>query len=96
MALYEAHSVHKISPDSSDISGPFEVPDGAFSNRSTLGRALRRVGVLSSGQRLREMRVSGDKVIVFPRASVWHSIAIVPAGEYAAHAVLGAGRKTRY
>lgn len=96
MALYEAHFVHKVSSDSSDIEGPFELPAGAFSNRNTLGRALRKAKVLSAGQSLRSMRAEGNKVIVFPRASIWHSIAIVPAGEYAAHAILGLGRRSRY
>lgn len=96
MLLYEAHFVHKISPDSSDIKGPFKIPDSAFSNRNTLGKALREAGVLSSGQSLRTFRTEGDKVIAFPRASIWHVIALVPAGEYATHAVLGTGRRSRY
>lgn len=96
MASYEAHFVHKISPSSNDIEGPFELADGAFASRNTLARALRRARVLSSGVSLREMRVNGDKVIAFPRGSSWHSIAIVPSGEYAHHAILGPNRRSRY
>jgi hypothetical protein len=58
--------------------GPVSIPDGAFSNRNTLGAALRKSGVMMRGARVNHFRVEGDKVIVFPSVpgltTYWHSI----------------------
>lgn len=70
--------VHKIAPRASDVMGPVEINDNAFSNRNTLAAALRKARVLSSGDRLKSFRVEGDKVIAFPMASIWHSVILTP------------------
>lgn len=73
--LYDVRFVHKISPRDADVlPEPVQIPDGAFSNRNTLARALRHVHVLGKGDSIREFRVEGDKIACFPRASIWHSI----------------------
>lgn len=50
------------------------IPANAFADRKMLARALREADVLPSGTRLREMRVEGDKVVVFPQGTIWHSV----------------------
>jgi hypothetical protein len=79
---YMIQYVHKISPRASDKMGPVEIPDSAFSNRNTLGAALRKVGVLMSGARINSFRVQGIKVVAFPSApgltTYWYSIIITP------------------
>ena len=75
MTTYSVRFVHKISPRDTDTAA-VDLPDGAFSDRNTLGKALRAANVLSSGHRVRTFRVEGDRVIAFPSGScnVWHSI----------------------
>lgn len=87
MALYNIRYVHAIAPGPDDTEGPYEIRDGAFSNRTTLGRALREIGVLDRGRRLRTFRVEGDKTIAFPvstlsNRSIWHAFVIEPADNY--------------
>lgn len=76
---YNVRFIHKISPSPTDTKGPVEIPDKAFSNRRTLGYALRFAGVLCRGERIATFRVEGAKVIVFPQATIWHSIILEPA-----------------
>lgn len=40
-----------------------ELPDNCFSDRKTLGAALRAAGILAAGARLRGFRTEGDRVI---------------------------------
>lgn len=75
MALYSVRYVHKIAPSPADSIGQLiELPDGCFSDRKTLGKALRKAGVLPSGGRLWDYRVEGPRTVAFPTASVWHAI----------------------
>jgi hypothetical protein len=78
---YSARFVHKISPKDTDVQGPFGIPDGAFSDSKKLGAALRSAKILGKGERIRAFRVEGDKVVVFPCASIWHAIVITAAPE---------------
>lgn len=84
MTEWNVHYVHKISPKATpeDSLGPIELSDTAFADRKTLGKALRAANVLQSG--IRDFRVEGDKVIVFPRAraSIWHALILQPADSY--------------
>jgi hypothetical protein len=68
--------VHKISPRDTDTMDPITVPNGAFSDRKTVGKALRAAKVLNAGDRVSHFRVEGDRVVVFPVGScmIWHSI----------------------
>lgn len=79
---FMARYVHKVSPSDKDVRGPFCINDNAFSNRNTLGAALRKAGVIHSGARVTTFRVEGEKVIVFPimpgQTTYWHSIVLTP------------------
>jgi hypothetical protein len=80
---YEIRRVHKIAPRDSDRETA-TLPDSAFSSKTALADALRKAGILSRGQRLREFRIEGDKVIAFPEGGSWHSLIIDmdSAGDY--------------
>jgi hypothetical protein len=82
---YDVKFVHKISPSDKDRMGPVAMPDNAFSDRNTLAKALRDAGVLHSGERLRNFRVEGEKVIAFPAKSIWHAIVLTPSTEMEAN-----------
>mgnify|MGYP001610860389 CR=1 FL=1 len=79
--LYAVRLVHKISPSDRDTMPAVSLPEGAFSNRNMLARALRDAGVLSSGTQLASFRVEGDKVVAFPRGGIWHSVILTSEGE---------------
>lgn len=80
MRSYRIRLVHKISPSDRDVAIA-DIADSAFSNRNTLAKALRDAGIMGSGHRIREMRVEGDRVIVFPigQFNPWHSITLSPS-----------------
>jgi len=71
--------VHMVSSRDADVAGPVLIPGGAFSNKTTLAKALRYIGALQPGARLRSFRVEGDKVIAFPDRGIWHAIVLTPA-----------------
>lgn len=90
--LYDVRFVHRVAPRDYDRM-TVTIPDGAFSDKKTLGRALRQAKpvsppgsggfrqptVLGKGQQVRSFRVEGDKVTVFPSYGIWHAIIITPA-----------------
>lgn len=79
MRSYTVTFVHPIAGQCPDATIRCNtLPDAAFSDRRKLAAALRARGILCRGQRIREMRVEGDKTIVFPThvAGGWHSIAL--------------------
>lgn len=80
--MWMVRYVHKISPSDKDVKGPVHIPGGAFSNKNTLGAALRKAGVMGSGEPVKSFRVEGDKVVVFPggRPQIWHAIVLTHAG----------------
>lgn len=63
MRTYGVRFTHKIAPK---VIVDVQLPDTAFSNRNTLGKALRAAGVLAKGARIVEMRVEADSVVCFP------------------------------
>ncbi len=73
--------VHKIAPRASDIMGPIYVADNILSSgvRRTIAGALRDAKVLPPGGQIKSFRVEGESLIVFPSASVWHSIVLTRA-----------------
>lgn len=87
---YMVGYIHKVSPSPQDVWGPVCLNDNAFSDSKTLGAALRKAHVLIPGGQVRNFRVEGERVIVFPSApgmtTYWHSI-ILTAGAHEGHAV---------
>ena len=75
---FSVRYVHKISPRDTDTHADVIIAGNAFSNRNTLAAELRRLGVLIAGARIREMRIEGDKVVIFSTVSgmtiYWHSV----------------------
>lgn len=75
---YSVRYVHKISPSPNDVRGEVLLPDSAFSDKRMLARYLRETGVMLKGTCIRDMRVEGDRVVVFPLcpglSTYWHSI----------------------
>ena len=76
--------VHKILPSDKDVMGPVHISGGAFSNRKTLGAALRKAKVMMTGASVRSFRAEGNRVVVFPSApgltTYWHSIILTHEG----------------
>lgn len=92
--VYSVRYVHAISPSMKDTGGDIILPAGAFSNSRTLAKALRDRAVLLIGGTVKNFRVEGDKVIVFPGknstggpsshgmlSSNWHSIILTHVSE---------------
>lgn len=76
---YSVRFVHPISPSDRDVGEDVLLDDKAFSDRKVLGAELRRRGVMEAFGRVREFRVEGDRVVVFPKVpgySTWHSIVL--------------------
>lgn len=77
---YTIRYVHRVAPSDKDVKTGVSIRDGAFSDRKTLAKALREVGVLAKNARIRTFRVEGDKVLVFPTlpgaTTYWHSVVI--------------------
>jgi hypothetical protein len=75
---YSVRYIHKVAPMAHDVRPDVELPDGAFSDRKALGKALRSAGVLSSGGRIRSFRTVGAMVHAFPEVpgmtTYWHAI----------------------
>lgn len=74
MQRYAVRFIHKISPSDRDVMEPVALPEGAFSDRNKLAKALRQAKILTSGTRLAGFRVEGDKVVAFPAGGIWHSV----------------------
>jgi hypothetical protein len=76
---YTVTFVHPIAGSCPDATIKCNtIPDGAFSNRQTLGKALRDRGIMFSGQAVRNFRVEGNKTVVFPDRAPggWYSITL--------------------
>lgn len=83
MRSYTVTFVHPVAGQCPDSTVKVNtIPDGAFSDRTKLGAALRARGIMFRGQHIREMRVEGDKTIVFPSRTPggWHSITLTSQG----------------
>lgn len=76
MVKLTGYYTHKIAPSPADKIAEFEISGNAFSNKNTLGKALRQAGILPPGGRLKHFRVEGDRVFAFPMSSVWHCITL--------------------
>lgn len=71
---------HQVKPSASDVGPDVNLPGGCWSDRNTLGKALRQAGVLAAGARLTSFRTEGDKVHCFPSmpglTTYWHCITL--------------------
>lgn len=75
MPSYQVRYVHKIAPSEKDVAeNPINLEMTDLATRSTLGAALRRERILSKGDTIQSYRIENDRVLVFPKASIWHSI----------------------
>jgi hypothetical protein len=80
MRKWHVRFVHRIAPRETDVA-TIELADQAFSNRNTLGAALRAASCLGKGERLMGLRTEGNKVVAFPAGeSPWHSIILTHEG----------------
>ena len=71
---YETRYVHKIAPNEKDVGPTVDIDPAALSSKTKLAAALRNAKVLSRGDRIDSFRIENDRIIVFPQASIWHSI----------------------
>jgi hypothetical protein len=71
---YKTRYVHKISPSEKDTGPTIDIDPTVLESKTKLGAALRDAGVLPSGGRIGHYRIESDQVVVFPQASIWHSI----------------------
>lgn len=71
---YETRYVHKISPSEKDVGPTIDLDPAALESKTKLAAALRDARVLSRGDRISSFRVEKDRIVVFPQASIWHSI----------------------
>ena len=69
---YLTHYVHKIAPRDTDAGDPVDLSPTDLADKRSLGAALRRAGILHDA--IENFRIEKNKVVVFPEASIWHSI----------------------
>jgi len=69
---YETRYVHKIAPSEKDIGKPVDLSPIDLESAAKLASALRRAGIMDGG--IESYRIEKDRVVVFPRDSIWHSI----------------------
>jgi hypothetical protein len=74
MPSYLVRYVHKISPSEKDVAGPVELSMADLATKKSLAAALRRARVIQGGDTIRSFRFEDSKIVVFPQASIWHSI----------------------
>jgi hypothetical protein len=71
---YETRYVHKISPSEQDVGKTVDLSSADIESKTKLAAALRRAGVLPHGGTIKSFRFEDDRIVVFPQASIWHSI----------------------
>lgn len=69
---YETHYVHKIAPKDTDSGNPVDLEPADLTSKTKLASALRRARVLDGP--IDDFRIEKDRIVVFPKASIWHSI----------------------
>jgi hypothetical protein len=78
MRFYNVRYVHKVAPKDTDTGPSVLLSGNVFADRKTLAKALRQTGVIASEARIREYRVEGNKVVIFPTVpgmtTYWHSV----------------------
>ena len=71
---YETRYVHKIAPSEKDVGPTVDLSPTDIESKTKLAAALRRAKVLSHGDAIKSFRFEDDRIVVFPQASIWHSI----------------------
>jgi hypothetical protein len=71
---YETRYVHKIAPNDKDVGPTVDIDPAALTSKTKLAAALRNQKVLSRGDSIDTFRIENDRIVVFPKASIWHSI----------------------
>jgi hypothetical protein len=71
---YETRYVHKISPKDTDVGNPVDLSPKDLESKSALAAALRKSRILPAGGKINSFRIEQDRILVFPQASIWHSI----------------------
>lgn len=74
MPRYLTRYVHKISPKETDVGKSIDLSPDDLASKKALAAALRRAGILLAGETINSYRIENDRVIAFPKASIWHSI----------------------
>ena len=69
---YETRYVHKIAPSDKDVGKPIDLSPTDLENKTKLASALRRAGIIDGS--IDSFRIEKDRVVVFPKGSIWHSI----------------------
>ena len=75
---YETRYVHKISPNEKDVGNPVDLSPTDLASKPKLAAALRRAHILEGA--IDDFRIEKNRVVVFPEASIWHSIILHLAG----------------
>jgi hypothetical protein len=75
---YETRYVHKISPNEKDVGNPVDLSPTDLESKTKLAAALRRARILEGA--IDDFRIEKNRVVVFPKASIWHSIILHLAG----------------
>ena len=76
MPRYLTRYVHKISPKDTDVGDAVDLSPTDLASKSALTKALRRSGALTSDGKIDDFRIEKDRVVVFPKGSIWHSIVL--------------------
>ena len=71
---YETRYVHKIAPNEKDVGPTVDLDPTDLESKTKLSAALRRARVLTTGDVIESYRIEKDRVIAFPKGSIWHSI----------------------
>ena len=69
---YETRYVHKISPSEKDVGPTVDLSPTDLESKPKLAAALRRARVLEGA--IEDFRIEKNRIVVFPKASIWHSI----------------------
>jgi len=83
---YMIRYIHKIHPRSDDLfplgktPHPVELSSKDEENKNSLAAALRKVGALRTGCRLKSIRRESGKIIAFPSSGSWWSLILSPVG----------------
>ena len=76
---YDVRYVHKISPSERDTGPAITLSPTDVESKGKLAAALRRGRVLPHGGRIGSYRFETNRIVVFPQASIWHSIILTLA-----------------
>jgi hypothetical protein len=73
--------IHKISPRAGDVEGPYSITAADTASAPALRKWLKKHGVTETFVKTKWRIEPDGRVVIFPRASVWHALIIEPAGK---------------